>query len=80
MLLVGASLLIETLLHLRTMDSGFQSQGILTASAYVPLPKYDDRFKSNQFYRAVLTQLRGIPGLVSAGLTSDIRSQAVEIR
>jgi predicted permease len=71
-LLIGVGLLIETLVRLQHVDTGFRSDGILTAEAYVPFPKYDDRSKRNQFYRDVVDRLRAIPGVTSVGLTSDL--------
>jgi putative ABC transport system permease protein len=71
-LLIGAGLLIETLARLNTVDAGFDPHGVLTAEAYVSFPKYDDRWKRDQFYRQVVARLRVIPGVTSAGLTSDI--------
>jgi len=71
-LVIGASLLVETILRLNSVDAGFRPEGILTASAMTPFPKYEDRYKRNQFYRRVLERVEQIPGVVSAGLTSDL--------
>ncbi len=72
MLVVGASLLIETLAHLRAVDPGFHSAAILTAEINVPFPKYLDAAKRRRFYDDVLERVRAIPGVKSAGLTSDL--------
>src|SRR5262249_7083498 len=71
-LLVGAGLLIQTLLCLRAVDPGFRTDGIVTASVSVPLPKYQNPAKRRSFYLDVLAHVRAIPGVTSAGLTSDL--------
>jgi putative ABC transport system permease protein len=71
-LLVGAVLLIETLVHMRAVDPGFRSAGILTADIEAPQPKYAGSSKWHNFYGDVLARVRAIPGVKSAGLTSDL--------
>jgi putative ABC transport system permease protein len=71
-LVVGAALLIETLVHLQAVDPGFSPRGILTASLSIPMPKYQDPAKRRRFYDQVLAGARAIPGTLSAGLTSDM--------
>ncbi|HLK20088.1 MAG TPA: ABC transporter permease [Bryobacteraceae bacterium] len=71
-LVVGASLLIETLVHLRSVDPGFRSTGILTANISVPFPKYSDTGKRQRFFNEVLSRVRSLPGVQSAGSTSDL--------
>src|ERR1043166_6811814 len=69
-LVIGAGLLIETLIHLRAMDPGFRPRGILTADINVAFPKYHGR--NQRFYSDVLARVRSIPGVNAAGLTSDL--------
>jgi predicted permease len=71
-LVVGAGLLIKTLNHLRAVNPGFRSEGILTADIPAPLPKYQDAGKRARFYNEVLERVRSIPGVRAAGLTSDL--------
>jgi putative ABC transport system permease protein len=71
-LVVGAALLIETLVRLRAVDPGFRPEGILTAEISAPMPKYADSGKRQRFYADVLARVRAIPGMSSAGLTSDL--------
>jgi putative ABC transport system permease protein len=71
-LVVGAALLVETLVHLRAVDPGFSSSGILTANLSIPMPKYADAVKRRRFYDDVLARVRAMPGTISAGLTSDL--------
>ena len=71
-LVVGATLLIETLARLRAVNPGFRSEQVLTADIAVPYPKYSDSGRRQRFYSEVLDRVRAIPGVKSAGLTSDL--------
>ena len=71
-LVTGAVLLIETLVQLRAVDPGFRSDSILTANIDVPFPKYMDAAKRQRFYSEVLAHVANVPGVKSAGLTSDL--------
>jgi putative ABC transport system permease protein len=71
-LVVGATLLIETLVRLRAVDPGFRSASILTADISVPFPKYLETGKRQRFYSEMLERVRAIPGVRSAGSTSDL--------
>ncbi|HEX7140579.1 MAG TPA: FtsX-like permease family protein, partial [Vicinamibacterales bacterium] len=71
-LVVGAGLLVRTLWHLRAVDPGFRSGGMLTATAAVPLPKYQDAERRDRFYTDALARIRTIPGVTMAGTTSAL--------
>ena len=71
-LAVGAGLLIQTLARLNAVDPGFRPGGILTAGISIPVPKYLKPGSRQRFYSDVLQRVRAIPGVVSAGLTSDL--------
>src|SRR5207248_8803813 len=71
-LVMGAALLIQTLIRLRAVDPGFRSEGILTADIAAPYPKYQDSGKRQRLYSDILAHVRAIPGVRSAGLTSDL--------
>jgi putative ABC transport system permease protein len=71
-LVTGAALLADTLVHLRSLDPGFRSDRLLTADLTVPFPKYADTQRRIQFFSDVLGSVRAIPGVVRAGLTSDL--------
>jgi putative ABC transport system permease protein len=71
-LVAAAALLIETLVHLRAVDAGFSSRGILTADISIPIRQYQDAVKRRHFYDDMLARVRAIPGTVAAGLTSDL--------
>ena len=68
-LAVAAGLLIQTLAKLRAVNPGFRSAGVLTAQINVPFNR--NHGENKRFYSAVLDRVRAIPGVKSAGLTSD---------
>jgi putative ABC transport system permease protein len=71
-LVLGASLLIETLAKLRAVDPGFRAENVLTAEITVPFPKYRDSGERQRFYEDVLKRVRAMPGAQMAGLGSDL--------
>jgi putative ABC transport system permease protein len=69
MLLIGAGLLTQTFWRLTSVDRGFASEHILTASMRLPQPSYPDAQRANGFYDQMLEQVRALPPVNSAGLT-----------
>ena len=65
-LLVGAGLLLKTLAHLRDVNTGFDSHGVLTASVALPAEAYRDADRQVAFLRGVLNDLLQTPGVASA--------------
>lgn len=70
MLLTGAGLLLQTFQHLRHTDLGMRSEGLLTFET--PLFRYADLDRRVAFVNAELDRLRALPGVVSAGATSQL--------
>jgi putative ABC transport system permease protein len=75
-LVIGAVLLIQTLVGLRAVDPGFRADRILAAEIVAPSPKYQESGKRRQFYSQILEKVRAIPGVKSAGLSSDLPYQS----
>ena len=69
-LLVVSGLLIRALWRLQQTDPGFQAQNVLTLRTSLPMPQYQSTSRRVQFYTQVLTQVRALPGVASAGYTS----------
>jgi putative ABC transport system permease protein len=69
-LLVGAGLLIQAFLRLRSLDIGVNSENALTLRTTLPRNKYSELPKRDAFYRRVLESVRALPGVVSAGYTT----------
>jgi putative ABC transport system permease protein len=74
-LLVGAGLLIQTLLKLRGQYSLLQPEKILTMSARLPRDKYNEMWQRKNFYDQTLARVKTLPGVVSAGYTTTFPLQ-----
>jgi putative ABC transport system permease protein len=72
LLLVGASLLTETFVRLRTQDTGFAADGliVLRATNYRTGTRQEQAAALSQFHERVLERLRGVPGVTAAGGTN----------
>jgi predicted permease len=66
-LLVGAGLLIHSFLRLQDVDTGFRPEGVLTMRISLPSEKYAKIEQNRAFFRALLAQIRQLPGVDSAG-------------
>ncbi len=71
-LLVGAGLLIRSFWKLQGADPGFKPERILTASLSLPNARYNDAPKVAAFQQQLLERVTALPGVQSAGLTSDL--------
>jgi putative ABC transport system permease protein len=71
-LLVGAGLLLQSLLRLQQVRLGFRPEGILTFQLAAPAAKYPDQAKRWALYREVLQSLATIPGVTGAAMSSGI--------
>src|SRR6266446_6490204 len=67
-LLVGAGLLIRTLLHLQHLDPGFDGTNVLTASASLQDARYRESASVNRLFRDSLEEIRKIPGVAAAAV------------
>jgi predicted permease len=65
-LLVGAGLLIRTLLKLETMDMGFKPDHILVARLPLPRGQYKTAQEKQQLFGGLLDRIRALPGVVAA--------------
>jgi putative ABC transport system permease protein len=71
-LLVGTGLLIQALWTVSRVDPGFNPDHVLTARTTLPWPKYGPVEKRAQFYTTVLSRVRALPGVTSAGYISGL--------
>ena len=72
MLVCGAGLLIRSLWHLQSVDTGFNAQGIMTARVWLPQDRYAEIGPQNQFYSQLEQQLARRPGVQSAALVTEL--------
>ncbi len=65
-LVVGASLLVRSLVALGRVDLGFSSERLLVVESTVPANNLATFRAANRFYADVLQRINGVPGVVSA--------------
>jgi putative ABC transport system permease protein len=75
-LLVGAGLLMRTLVALGATDTGLVTRGVLTMSVSVPEEKYPKDAMWQRFYEPALERIRSLPGVRAAGIISLLPLQA----
>jgi predicted permease len=71
-LLIGAGLMIRSILRIREVEPGLRAQNLLTAKVSLPREKYKDAEAAIRFYQQVLERVSNLPGVESAGLTSHL--------
>jgi putative ABC transport system permease protein len=71
-LLVGAGLMIRSLLAIEHVDLGFNPDHVLAARIPLPEGRYKTAEQKREFFRAVLQRISGLPGLTSAAEASAI--------
>jgi predicted permease len=71
-LLIGAGLLLTSFRSVLAVDPGFRPEGVLTASVNLPEARYMDNNAVRRFTDVVLQQLRSLPGVTAAGVTTSI--------
>jgi putative ABC transport system permease protein len=70
-LVVGASLLLQSFIRLRRMDLGFQADGVLLSEVNLPSSQYPDFRSVARFHRGLLDRLNAVSAVAASGLTYD---------
>lgn len=65
-LLIGAALLIETVMHLRGDNPGFNPANLLTMRISLPPFRYDTDEKKNAFFGDLIQRVQSLPDVTSA--------------
>lgn len=71
-LLIGAGLMIRSVLRIREVEPGLRPQNLLTAKITLPREKYTDAESAIHFYEQVIERVKNVPGVQSVGLTSHL--------
>ncbi|MEN6426952.1 MAG: ABC transporter permease [Phycisphaerales bacterium] len=65
-LLIGATLLVRSVIALQSLNLGFQPENVLTAEIQLPVAKYPDAQHCAVFYDELLRQVHRLPHVCSA--------------
>jgi predicted permease len=71
-LLIGAGLMLRSLLNQLNLNPGFQQEHVLTASLSLPHATYSKNESGARFYHQLAINLKAIPGVENAGVGSDL--------
>jgi putative ABC transport system permease protein len=64
--------MIKSVLRLRDIDPGFNAENVLTMDVWLPGAKYPNDNSRLAFYDRVIEQVKTIPGIRAAGVTSIV--------
>jgi putative ABC transport system permease protein len=71
-LLVGAGLLIQSFFNLRSVETGFETAGRVTARVTLPAARYPEAAHRIAAYDELERRLNSTPGIAAAGFINDI--------
>jgi putative ABC transport system permease protein len=71
-LLVGAGLMMKSLMRLLEVDPGFDPKNVLTFSVSLPAAKYDRNDEVYAFHHQLIARLESLPGVKGAGTVTVI--------
>jgi putative ABC transport system permease protein len=72
LLAVGAGLLVRSYAALRAVDPGFEPSGVLAATMYTPVARYDSLSRAQAFYERLVERVRALPGVEGAAVVSQL--------
>ncbi|MGH9815260.1 MAG: ABC transporter permease [Candidatus Acidiferrales bacterium] len=76
-LLVGAGLMLRSLWHMLQVDRGFHTDNTHAMSLSLPSQKYREAADVRSFYGRMLEDVRALPGVESAALTTGVFMEAL---
>jgi len=71
-LLVGAGLLINSFVHLRTLDPGFRADHLLALNVDLSEVKYPDTQRRTAFFEEVTHRVQTLPGVQSVAVAGNL--------
>ena len=72
MLLIGAGLLVRSLIALQNINPGFDPESVLTMRIDLSRSKYDKPEKSSNFFQQLEARVAGLPGVETVGLVTEL--------
>lgn len=71
-LLIGSGLMVRSFQQLRSVDPGFDPDGVITFGLTLPAARYSDAAERSQFLDQLLERVRALPGVEAAGATTAL--------
>lgn len=71
-LLIGAGLLIRSLVQLQNINPGFDAHNVLTMRVDLPREKYPNPEKAGNFFAQLEDRVQGLPGVETVGLITEL--------
>jgi putative ABC transport system permease protein len=71
-LLIGAGLMIRSLVGLWSVDPGFDPHGLLTVEVKIPESRYPEPAQQARFFADVLARIEALPGVASAAAVDSL--------
>jgi predicted permease len=71
-LLVGAGLMVKTLLHLNRVDIGLNPDNVLTVKVPLEGPQYNDQRRQAVFFKQLLARIEALPGVEAASVSRGV--------
>lgn len=78
LLLVGAGLMIRSLLWLKTLELGFDPGNVLTMKITLPVSRYATEDQWLRFFGETLDRISSLPGVQQAGTTTAVPLEGVD--
>jgi putative ABC transport system permease protein len=69
-LLIGAGLMVKSLLRLQSVNPGFEADNLLTMRVILPGSKYKEDAQRIAFFQQAVERIKALPGVKSAGAVS----------
>jgi predicted permease len=71
-LLIGAGLMLRSFREVLEIDPGLEAEGVLSGFVHMAPARYPDGLSQSQFVDRLLEEVRVLPGVTSAAVTSSI--------
>jgi predicted permease len=79
-LLMGAGVMLRSLVALRNVDAGFDPRNVLTMHVTLPGTRYRTPAQMTAFFDAALQRMRALPGVKAAGAIDDLPAQGGSVQ
>jgi putative ABC transport system permease protein len=71
-LLIGAGLMMKSLLSLTAVELGFRTEGVVAMNVPLPEQRYPTGDRRLEFFQRLEDKLRGVPGVVDVGFANRL--------